>query len=140
MALWLTFLYCSSSLMLVQESSNLSPNIRAAVDDRCCGARFAPFLLAYRHVERMVNALQRAIPIPQHEILLYPPSRNLIGLEGEGLKEITEELPSIRPSSRSRCTKAAVPLACVAAVPERSNGRQLSPKSQKIEPGSPYYS
>src|SRR6478735_7895951 len=39
-----------------------------AVDDRGRRARLAAFALPRRHIERMVNALQRAVPLPQHEI------------------------------------------------------------------------
>jgi len=39
-----------------------------AVDDRGRRARLAAFALPRRHIERMMNALQRAIPLPKHEI------------------------------------------------------------------------
>ena len=38
------------------------------VDDCRARAGVATRLLAYRHVKRMVDALQRAVPIPQHEV------------------------------------------------------------------------
>ena len=41
-----------------------------AVDDRGRRARLAPFLLACRDIERVMEALQRAIPVPQHEVAM----------------------------------------------------------------------
>ncbi len=41
-----------------------------AVNDRRRRARFAPFLIAHRDIELVMNALQRSIPIPQHEIVM----------------------------------------------------------------------
>jgi hypothetical protein len=39
-----------------------------AVDDRNTRARRAPVALAGLDIERMVDALQRAVPIPQHKV------------------------------------------------------------------------
>jgi hypothetical protein len=40
------------------------------VDDRSRWTRLAPFVLARRDIERVVNALQRAVPVPEHEIMV----------------------------------------------------------------------
>src|SRR6202011_5742466 len=39
-----------------------------AIDDRSCRARLASFALAGFDIERVMDALQRAVPIPQHEV------------------------------------------------------------------------
>jgi hypothetical protein len=41
-----------------------------AVDDRGGRARLAPLALARLDIERVVNALQRAAPVPQHEVVM----------------------------------------------------------------------
>ena len=41
-----------------------------AVDHRRRWARLAPFPVAYRHIERVVDALERAVPVPQHEVVM----------------------------------------------------------------------
>src|SRR4029077_17762445 len=41
-----------------------------AVDDRHARARFAAGLLAHRYIECVMDALQGAIPIPQHEVMV----------------------------------------------------------------------
>lgn len=40
------------------------------IDDGGAGTGFPPFLLAHRHIERMMDALQRAVPVPQVEIVV----------------------------------------------------------------------
>jgi len=45
------------------------------VDDCHRGARFTPFLLAHRNVERMMHALQGAIPVPQFQIVMHSVAR-----------------------------------------------------------------
>ena len=49
-----------------------------AVDDRNCRARRAPVALAGLDIERMVDALQRAVPIPQLEIMVHRAFRRQI--------------------------------------------------------------
>jgi hypothetical protein len=51
-----------------------SPFLRSfaglAVDDGRCWARFVPSLLACCNVEPVVESLQRAVPVPQHEVMV----------------------------------------------------------------------
>lgn len=49
-----------------------------AVDDCCARACFPARLLAHRDVKRMVDALQRAVPIPQLEIMVHRAFRRQI--------------------------------------------------------------
>ena len=48
------------------------------VDDCRARAGFAARLLAHRHVQRMVDTLQRAVPIPQFEIMVHRAFRRQI--------------------------------------------------------------
>jgi len=41
-----------------------------AIDDRGRGARLSAFGFARRHVECVVDALQRTVPVPQHEVVM----------------------------------------------------------------------
>jgi len=48
----------------------LSRSGALAVDDRRRRAGFAADLLARRDIEPMMDAFQRAVPVPQHEVIV----------------------------------------------------------------------
>jgi hypothetical protein len=53
-----------------------------AVDDRGCRARLAAFAFARRDLEHVVDALQRAVPVPQHEVVMGRALRRQILRQG----------------------------------------------------------
>ena len=53
-----------------------------AVDDRGGGARLASFALARGDIKRMVEALQRAVPIPQREVVMRRALRRQVLRQG----------------------------------------------------------
>ena len=52
------------------------------VDDRRTRARFASGLLARHDIERMVDAGQRAVPVPQHEVIVRSALRRQVLRQG----------------------------------------------------------
>src|ERR1700741_4154273 len=58
-----------------------------AVDDRGRGARFSAFSFARRHVELVVDALQRAVPLPQHEVVIRRALRRQVLRQGLQLSD-----------------------------------------------------
>ena len=56
-----------------------------AVNDRGRRARRAPFALARADMERMVDALQRAIPVPQREVAMRGALRRQVLWQGRPL-------------------------------------------------------
>jgi hypothetical protein len=59
-----------------QKTPFLSAFRRLGIDDRDSWACFSSFLLAHRYVKRMMDTLQRAIPVPELETVVH---RALLG-------------------------------------------------------------
>ena len=66
----LTF-FAASNPSGSSEAPFLSALGALAINDRHARAGFAPFLFADRPIECMMDALQRAVPIPQHEVVMH---------------------------------------------------------------------
>ena len=58
-----------------------------AIDDAGYGAGFARGFLSALDVEHMIDAIQRAIPVPQAKVIMHGASgRQLLAGTGKGLK------------------------------------------------------
>jgi len=58
-----------------------------AIDEAGCGAGFARGFLSALDVEHMIDAIQRAIPVPQAKVIMHGASgRQLLAGTGKGLK------------------------------------------------------
>ena len=74
------------------------------VDDCCTRACFAARLLAHCNVKRMVDALQRAVPIPQLEIMVHrafrrqiPGQRLPLAASPQQIEKAVENLAHVDP-------------------------------------------